>query len=241
MKNVFCLMLVIFTNFLSYSQAPEYDDLKILYADGKYEKLVAAADKYTLKESTSKDPYPYMWLARGLYKISLSGSADEKYATAYKDAIGALAKVTKLDKDTSCRKVNQEFVDEFQMSLANRVNDFLTSEKFRDASGMAVKYYKISTNIIGAKYIEASAKYRNADKGGANALWKECEKMLSTIVNVDSWSEADISLFKSGVLMTADCYVNARQKDKAVALLNKVAPWFEGDEEFKARYDELVN
>ena len=50
MKQTFCLVLLVFTNFLSYCQAPDYDDLKILYADGKYEKLVAAADKYTLKE-----------------------------------------------------------------------------------------------------------------------------------------------------------------------------------------------
>ena len=240
MKKTFCLVLVVFTNFFSYCQAPDYDDLKILYADGKYEKLVSAADKYTLKESTSKDPNAFMWLARGLYKISISGNSDEKYATAYKDAIGALSKVTKLDKDTSCRTANKEFVDEFQMSLANRVNDFLTSEKFRDASGMAVKYYKISTNIIGAKYIEASAKYRSADKGGASALWKECDKILTTIVDLETWSEADISLFKSGILMTADCYINGRQKEKAVDLLNKVAPWFEADEEFKARYDELT-
>jgi len=40
--------------------------------------------------------------------------------------------------------------------------------------------------------------------------------------------------------MTADCYINGRQKEKAVDLLNKVAPWFEEDEEFKARYDELT-
>ena len=77
MKKTFCLVLVVFTNFFSYCQAPDYDDLKILYADGKYEKLVAAADKYTLKESTSKDPNSFMWLARGLYKISISGNSEE--------------------------------------------------------------------------------------------------------------------------------------------------------------------
>jgi hypothetical protein len=44
-----------------------------------------------------------------------------------------------------------------------------------------------------------------------------------------------------GVIQTAECYVSSRQVDKAKTLLGKVAQWFEEDEEFKAKYDEIVN
>jgi hypothetical protein len=44
-----------------------------------------------------------------------------------------------------------------------------------------------------------------------------------------------------GVIATADCYVKGRQVEKAKALMGKVAQWFENDEDFKAKYDEIVN
>ncbi len=241
MKNVFSLFIVVFTTFLSSAQAPDYDDLKILYADGKYEKLISSAEKYTLKDNLKKDPYPFMWLSKGCYKMSISGTSDEKYKTAYKDALSAMSKVMKLDKDSSCVNTHREFVDELQMSLANMTNDAISSDKFKEASGFAVKYYKISGHFVGAKYIEAAAKFRSGDKAAADLIWKECDKILTATKSIESWTEADKVFFRSGVLFSADCYVNARQKDKAVTLLNKVAQWFEEDEEFKTRYNEIVN
>ncbi len=241
MKKVFYLILVVFSIGVVRSQAPEYDDLKILYADGNYVKLVTSAEKYSAKEDLKKDPFPLMWLAKGLYKVSLSGTDDEKFKSAYKDAIGALAKAIKIDKDSACIIEHKEFVDEFQMSIAERVANGFAADKIKDASGWAVKYYKITTHPIGSKYIEGAAKYRAADKGGASAIWKECEKMLPAITNLEGWSEADKVLFRIGVMQTAECFISAKQEDKAITLLNKVAPWFEQDEEFKTRYDEIVN
>ena len=84
MKRIIGLFILLMSNFLAQAQAPGFDDLKILYADANYEKLVKVAENYTLKDELKKDPIPFVWLAKGLYKISLSGSDDEKYKTAYK-------------------------------------------------------------------------------------------------------------------------------------------------------------
>ncbi len=241
MKNLFCLIIVVFSTFLSSAQAPEYDDLKILYADGKYEKLIASAEKYTLKESLKKDPYPFMWLSKGLYKMSISGTSDEKYKASYKESLGALSKAMKLDKDSSCVNTHKEFVDELQMSLLNLTTDYITSDKFKDAGGSAAKYYKISYHFVGAKYIDAASKFKSGDKAAAEVIFKECDKILVATTSIESWSDADKAFFKAGILFAADCYINAKQKEKAVALLNKVAHWFEEDEEFKTRYNEIVN
>jgi hypothetical protein len=43
-----------------------------------------------------------------------------------------------------------------------------------------------------------------------------------------------------GIMQTAECYIAAKQQDKAVALYNRVAPWFEEHEAFKTRYDEIA-
>jgi len=239
MKNLMCLFLLLISSFMSFSQEPDFDDLKILFADAKYEKLVASAHKYSQKEHLKKHPLPFMWMAKGLYKISTSGTPSPKYKDPYKEAIGYISKALKIDKDSSCRNTHQEFIGEFQMSLVERVTNAVSSEKFKDASGWAVKYYKITAHPIGSKYIEAAAKFRSGDKGAASSLWKDCEKLLPEITDLVGWAEADEVLFKIGVMMTSECYIAAHQEDKAVALYNKVAPWFGEDEEFKTRYDEI--
>ena len=103
------------------------------------------------------------------------------------------------------------------------------------------KAYKLNPNDVGAKYLEGACKFRVQDKGGANALWKEAEKMLATITSLDDYREEDKKLFKMGVFETAEAYVAMKQVDKAKTLLGKVAQWFEDDEDFKAKYDEIVN
>jgi hypothetical protein len=241
MKRIIGLFILLMSNFLAQAQAPGFDDLKILYADANYEKLVKVAENYTLKDELKKDPIPFVWLAKGLYKISLSGSEDEKYKTAYKDAIAAVGKAIKNDKDGSLLTEYQEFIDEFQLSLVEMINNDLTAKDYNKASGWVIKYYKITRNPVGAKYLDGAAKYRKSDKGGANTLWKEAETLLTGITSIEEWSEADKTILKVGVLQTAECYIAGKQVEKAKSILNKIAQWYEEDEDFKTKYDELIN
>lgn len=241
MKKILAIFLLVFAAMTATAQAPNYDDLKILYADANYEKLIKVAENYTMKDELKKDPLPFLWLSKGLYKISLSGTDDEKYKNAYKDAIAALAKAMKNDKDGTALSDHQEFIELFQMSMVELIANDIAAGDFNKASGWVIKYYKITRNPVGAKYLDGAAKYRKADKGGANTLWKEAETMLASITSIEEWSEADKKMLKMGIIQTAECFVAAKQKDKAKAVMNKVAQWFEGDEEFKTKYDELVN
>lgn len=240
MKN-YILYAFLSICFISTAQPPNFDDLVILYADGNYEKLVAQAEKYTLKEDLKKNPVPFMWLAKGLDKVAASGTDNERFKNAYKDAIGAMSKVVKNDKDTACFNANIEFVESFQMGLIERVNNEISANDFKKAAGWDTKYYKVSFNILGAKYLEGACKYKATDKGGANAQWALCEKELAKVTSVENWTKADLEILKIGVLLTAECYNASRLTDKAKNLLNKVAPWFEEDADFKAKYDELIN
>jgi tetratricopeptide (TPR) repeat protein len=239
MKKLIYSFLFVFGAIVAHAQAPEYDDLKILYADGNYEKLVKVAENYSMKEDLKKDPLPFVWLAKGLYKISLSGTDDEKFKNAYKDAIAALSKAIKNDKDQTLLGDEEEFISEFQLSLAELVNNDLTAKDYNKASGWVIKYYKITRNPLCVSYIDGATKFRKADKSGANTIWKDADVKLATI-SVDSWSEADISIFKTGILQTAECYIASKQVDKAKTLLNKATSLFEDDEDFKAQCDELA-
>jgi hypothetical protein len=143
MKRTFGLILFLIAGLTAKAQAPNYDDLKILYADANYEKLTKVAEGYTLKEDNKKDALPFVWLAKGLYKISLSGTDDEKYKNAYKDAIAALGKALKNDKDGSQLTDHTDFIEEFQLSMAIYIENDISAKDYSKASGWILKYYKV--------------------------------------------------------------------------------------------------
>lgn len=235
------LIGALLTTKLLVAQAPEYNDLRILYADGDYEKLVRASEKYTMNDKTKSDPAPHMWMGRGLYKVSLSGSDDEKYKNAYKEAIGEVGKSIKYDKAGDVQSEYAEFYDEFRNSLVEMIKNEIEAPDYKKASTWIIKYYKINMTSIGAKYLDGVCKFRNSDKGGANTLWKEAETMLKTVTDISEWNKAEKDLLMMGVIQTAECYLAGKQTDKAKAVMGKVAQWYEGNEDFKAKYDEIVN
>ena len=242
MKNIITILAVLFVTQIGFGQ--NYDDLKILYADENYEKLVKVAEKYTEGEKTKKDVLPYIWLAKGLYKISLSGSDDERFKNAYKDAIKFLGKGMKYDiklNDGATLDEHREFIDEFQLSLYQRISNELEAGAYKKAYSWAVKYKKISQNLVGMYYVSGACKFNDSDKSSARTFWTEGEKLLEEVTDIDSWSEADRMMFKLGIIHSALSYKNTRQMDKAKAILNKAAQWFEEDEDWQTRYDEIVN
>lgn len=244
MKNLLTIISLLFISNLVYGQPPKYDDLKILYADANYEKLSKVAEGYTVKDNTKKDALPFIWLAKGLYKVSKSGTDDEKFKNAYKEAIGFLSKGMKNDlkyNEGLELAEHKEFIDELQLSLQEIIENEVASGNFKRAYGWTIKYVKITQHEIGAKFMMGACKFEDEDKPTARTLWQEGNKEMETLSGVDDWSQADRNIFKSGVLYSAAAMVKGRQVDAARSLLNKAAQWFEEDEDWKSRYDEIVN
>lgn len=244
MKNVLTLLCLLFITQIAFSQPPKYNDLKILYADANYEKLAKVASGYTESDKTKKDVLPYIWLSKGLYKISLSGTDDENFKNAYKDALKYMAKGMKYDvkyNSGATLDEHREFIDGLQKSLFEVIDNELTSGSAQKAYGWAVRYNKITQNPVGIKYVSAACKYKAEDKTTARSLWQEADKELKEITSIEGWSEADKKVLKIGILHSAAALNDSRQQDKARELVNKVAHWFENDEDWKMRYDEIVN
>lgn len=243
MRTLFTLLGVCLT-LTTWAQGPEYDDLKILYADGNYEKLVGQADKYTQNDKTNKDVIPYFYAAKGLYKISLSGTDDEKFKNAYKEAIGYLGKGMSYDakyNDGSYTREENEFVSMFQMSLVETVENEISVKSWKKAYGWAIKYQKIAANMAGIYFLQGACKYNDADKTTARDLWKKADAEMAKIESIENWSEADKKVLKLGVLHSAAALKDSRQVDKAKQLLGKASQWFEDDSDWKEKYDEIVN
>lgn len=243
MKTLFTLFVGLLT-LNSYAQGPDYDDLKILYADANYEKLVGQADKYVQSDKTSKDVPPYFYAAKGLYRISLSGTDDEKFKNAYKEAIGYLGKGMGYDakyNEGAYTREEEEFVSDFQMSLVETIENDISVAAWKKAYGWAIKYQKITTDLTGIYFLQGACKYNDADKTTARDMWKKAEIEMAKIESIDSWTEADKKVLKIGILYSAKALKDSRQVDKAKQLLGKAGQWFENDDDWKEKYDEIVN
>jgi hypothetical protein len=242
MKNFLSTLIAIMALNLVFGQR-EYDELRILYADGNYEKLVKVADKYVNSDDTKKDPMPYLWLSKGLYKLHVTGNTDPVFKNAYKESLNAMSKFMKFDKSGNllADPDNKEFFELLQNSLVEQIDNELASANFRKAYSWVNTYKKVSVNLIGQIYLEGACKFRTDDKSTGFTLWKTADDQLKTITNIDDWTKADKEMLKLGVIQTAECYVSIKKIDNAKSLLNKVAQWFEGDDEFKEIYDKIVN
>ncbi|MFT5779632.1 MAG: hypothetical protein ACI837_002591 [Crocinitomicaceae bacterium] len=244
MKHIIALCAFLVISMMSGAQAPEFKDLRILYADANYEKLASQAEKYTLKDKTSKMSAPYFWLAKGLYKISISGTDDDSYKNAYKDAIKHLSKGIKYDlkyNDGDYAVEESEFVELFKLTLYETVYNEIVAGSFKRASSWALKYSKLTTNLVGVKFMMGACKFNDEDKTSARDLWNDGEALLKEIESIESWGEADKNMLKMGVLYSAQAMKKGRQETKASALVGEVAQWFEEDEDWEELYDEIVN
>lgn len=241
MKKLLFLFLTI--SAFSTQAQKKYDDLLVLYADGNYEKLVKSAEKYTLKESTEDDPMPYLWLAKGLYAMSKDAkyTTEEKYEDAYKDAISAAGKFKRKDENGSYKEEAYEFMNELKASLMEVIQNEFSTKNYSRGYSWVLKLRKIALDNPGYYFLKGACLYRKNNKSGARIEWKTGNEMLDKIKSIDDWSKADLSILKMGVIETAMGRMDSRQEDEAKALLNKVKQWFEEDDDFMAKYDQIVN
>ena len=242
MKHIITLVGLLMLTNVTFAQ--DYNDLRILYADENYEKLVKEAEKYTEDDDTKYEAAPYFWAAKALYKISLSGTTDENFDNAYKDAITFMSKGIKYDLkkgDGAVMEEFGEFISEFQISLYNRISNEMGAASYKKAYSWAVKYKKISTEETGVNYVIGACKYQDGDRSSSRTAWQEADKLIQEVTDVDSWSEADRKMLKLGIFETAKVYKQTNQMSMAKETMNKAAQWFEEDEDWKSMYDEIVN
>lgn len=243
MKHFLTLFGLLFIAQVSVAQE-DYDNLRILYADDNYEKLVKTAEKYTESDKTKYDPVPYFWAAKGLYKISLSGTDDENFKNAYKDGINFLAKGIKYDikkNDGMAMGDFEEFINEYRSSLFTRISNEIGAASYKKAYSWTMKYKKITEQMVGVHFVIGACKYRDGDRTTARNSWSDGEKMLEEVTDMDSWNDGDRKMLKMGILQSAKVYKDTQQMDKAKSLLNKAAQWFEEDEDWQTEYDDIVN
>lgn len=240
MKNSILLILIFFS-LKTFAQSSNYNDLLLLYVDGDYKKLVAKAEKYTLKDNTKNDAYPYYWTGKGLFKISFQNETDETFKNAYKESLGFFAKCIKKDKSGEVFAKEKDFFLEVKGSLIELTINEVTTNNHKNALNWIKKLYTIFPNDITAKYMEAVCLYNAKDTPGANKIWTESQKEFEQIQAISTWTPKEREFLKFTVIQTIVTMKTAGKTDLAKTFAQKANLWFEKDELFIKEYSSLMN
>ena len=235
--------------FLLVTELAEYDELNQLFTGGdvdSYIKLVKKASKMVENDKYSKDPFAYIWLARGLYLISgenldFTMSKYQPYKSAFNDAVSALSKALKYDNNGFLNKVPTEkltddkfsdLINEMQYKyydeivLSNLTNDTAIVKgktKIKDYAKINTsisKYLKITKNPICVKYLQVACLF-NLKDANAKVLLKEAELELTKyIAGKDSlvFTETDELFFAAGICELLKYYSSNKKATDACVL-----------------------
>jgi hypothetical protein len=214
----------------------EYSELNQLYAEAtvdSYIKLVKKAAKLTENTKYAKDPFAYIWLARGLYAIygenlDFTIGKYAAYKTAFQDATSALSKALKNDKNGFLDHSKfAEFIFEFQNKYFVEVlgeqlekeADKIDYTKINSALG---KYVKITKNPISVKYFQIACMYRLNDQANAKIALKEADLQLAQLGDSAVFSETDKLFFARSIVELIKYYESKKQANSPCDLLKRV-------------------
>ena len=239
MKIYILSTLVLFCfSFVGKAQPPSYDDLLILYADGKYEKLIEECLKYNDKDATKNDPLPYLYLAKGYYGMSLQGDRGAAYKNAFKSSSQAIGRFYKKDKAGSFTAENEEFIEELKSAAAEVLLNEFEAKNYRKASTSANVFRKTSPDNVGADLMIAASKFLDNDKSSAVSIGREKEKEFLALEKINTSSAADVKIYKEAIIATAECMIQIKQVDRARKVLEKGQELIQ-EEDFKKECEAL--
>lgn len=244
MKKILLLATFILGLVMSASaQPPKYDDLLILFASEKYEKLLSKAEKYTQDKDTKKHALPYYFMSHALYNMSKDTkyTADPEFKKAFKDAIKYAGKCRKMDKDSTVYLDKREFFSDLKNDVVETIMNELESGGHGKCKGLVFNVYKLTPNDVGAQYLQGAISMIQGDRSTANDIFKKAGTDLDAIKSVDGWKKEDFDMLRIGLVEAAQAYVQNRQPEKAKEIMNKGYKWLANDEVFKLKYDEIVN
>ena len=208
--------------YLLITELNEYSELNQLFAEGtvdSYIKLVKKASKLTENEKYAKDPFAYIWLARGLYAVHNENldytiGKYEAYKTAFNDAVTALYKAMKYDNNNF---LEESKFAEFIYELQYRYYDDIVTSALTDTSAVKKgkkttkdftkintslsKYLKITKNPLCIKHLQTACLFNLKDANAKNILKEAEAELVKYIASKDSvkFSPTDELFFAAGV------------------------------------------
>lgn len=236
-----------FLSVTTIGSAQEFEDLIILYADGKYDKCLVKAEKYTDDDDTKRHPLPYLYMSMSFFEISKDASwveKNEEFDGAFKDALSYAGKYAMKDarNDWEYHAEYLDFFLELQEVVLEDCRNYLADEDFSRAAGELGKLVRFMPNDPGAWLLNGVANQRNRNARNAMESFQESDKILEAEdFNFENLEDVQKEILKVGMMEYAKMQEYFRKKEEGIKMLDKGKIYFENDEEFAKFYDEYVN
>lgn len=217
----------------------EYDDLLILYMDGKYEKLMSKSESYATNDKTKKDPLPYLFASKAYYEMS----KDEQYAEdyppdkAFRSALKWAAKYRKKDREGALMAENELYFEELKKAALVEGNAQLAEGDYNKAKRFFDAITDFDPNDPGAwmmlGYCEAKLKITESK----NTLIKAGAVMSSR--DLSDLSPTEQELLKDAIIYYTTFLKDAGMRDSARTTMDMAMPVFGDDKEYQLNYSEI--
>ncbi len=218
----------------------DFEDLRILYMDGDYEKLIKKAERYTDKDDTRKSADPYLYLSKAYYEISKSEEFNEDYPPdkAFRDALKWAKKYRRKDAEGALFAENDLYFRELKESALREAAGQMAEEKYSRAR----RYYDAISDFDpedpGAWLMLAYCQMKERNVRESEMSYTEAGRVMHAI-DMSKLNSVERRLLLEGVLNYSDYLVSEGKKDSARTTLNLAAVALEGDNEFDMAVRDL--
>ena len=235
---LFCLAFLSFS--LSAQDEGEFEDLRILYMDGKYEKLLGKAERYTDKDDTRKDPTPYLYLSKAYFEMSRLEEYAEDYPPekCFRNSLKWASKYRRKDKDGSLFAEHDLYFRELKESAIIEAGGLMSDQKYSRAKRYYDAICDFDPEDPGAWLMLGYCKVQIRNVREAQIDFEKAGEVLHTR-DLSTLNSVERKLLREGVFTYSDYLVEQSMRDSARTTLELVKPVLEGDNEFDMKYSKL--
>lgn len=104
------------------------------------------------------------------------------------------------------------------------------------------QFISISKNPIAGKLLEAAIRFNMKDTKNAALIWKEEIKKFLALENLNNYTETDMKVLKTGVILSAQMLQKRDgNSTEACKLLAKANDWFGKQKDFYSYFEKEMN
>lgn len=217
-----------------------FDDLKLLYMDEKYDKLIKKGEKYTEDDKTRHEPLPYLYLAKAYYEISKNPDKygkDFRPDQALRYAFRYAERYRRYDPDGTLYADNEIFFEELKQTASEQGENSMMEKNWSHARRYYESIIKFDPQNVGAWMLYGYCKLQDRDRSGEDQIKKASN--LADSVDLKGAIPIDKKLAKSAFENYATYLKSNGMADSARTVISYGYPAFKDDKEFMLEYNEL--
>jgi len=215
----------------------EFEDLRNLYMDEKYEKLIVKGEKYVENDKTRKDASPYLYLSKAYFEISKLEEYNEEYPPekAFSNALKWASKYRKKDPEGALFSENDLYFRELKESAMQEAGGFMSDQKYSRAKRYYDAICKFDPEDPGAWLMLGYCQIQMKAMTESSMTFKEAGKVLAAR-DLETLNSVEKKILREGVLNYSQHLIDAGMRDSARVTMDLSAVVLEGDSEFDMLY-----